>query len=260
MAQPSGENFELDQYIMHHVANGQEWVLPILPVIPLPKPLSLHLLMFLLAGAFLFIIFVLLYKEKNLRPYGRVTNAVEAFVLFIRNDIAIECLGEEDGRRMTPLFCTFFFLILTLNLMGLVPAFSTATANFNITGALALVTFGFMTAGAIKKNGLHGFIHAFIPSGVPLPMLFIMIPIEILGFFIKPFVLMVRLFANLLGGHFVLLSLMGMTVLIGLVTLPVVVPVVLFIYLLEIFVSFLQAYIFTFLSAMFISQMYHPEH
>ncbi|MBP9853286.1 MAG: F0F1 ATP synthase subunit A [Candidatus Omnitrophica bacterium] len=260
MSQPAGEQFALDDYIMHHVANGQEWALPFLPTIQLAKPLSLHLLMFFIASVFLFILLVLLYREKGHQPKGRVTNAIEAFVLFIRNEISIQCLGEEDGRRMTPLFCTFFFLILTLNLMGLIPIFSTATANFNITGALALVTFGYMTFGAIRKNGIGGFIHAFVPSGVPVVILFILIPIEILGFMIRPFVLMVRLFANLLGGHIVLLSLTGMTALIGMFTLPIVIPVVLFIYLLEIFVAFLQAYIFTFLSAMFISLFYHPEH
>lgn len=259
MAQP-GEEFRLDQYVFHHVENTHSWHLPWGQDIPLPAPMSLHLLMLLIASGILILLFVVLYDKKGGRPRGRLTNALESFVLFIRNDIAIENLGEEDGRRMTPVFCTMFFMILTMNLMGLIPIFSTATANFNVTGGLMLGTFSFMTVGAIRKNGLKGFSHAFIPSGVPLPVLLILIPIEFAGFLIRPLVLMIRLFANLLGGHLVLLSLTCMTVLLGIKVLPVIFPVVGFVYCLEIFVAFLQAYIFTFLSAIFIGQMYHPDH
>ncbi len=260
MAQPSGEGFKLDQYLLHHVENTHEWHLPFGISVPLPYPLSLHLLMILIASSILILLFVVLYDKQSNRPRGRLSNALESFVLFIRNDIAIENLGEEDGRKMTPVFCTMFFMILTLNLLGLIPLFSTATANFNVTGGLMLATFFYLTVGAIRKNGFKGFCHAFVIPGVPKVLNPGMIVIEVLGLIIRSVVLMVRLFANLLGGHFVLLSLTGMSVVLGLITLPFVVPVVLFVYLLEIFVAFLQAYIFTFLSAIFIGQMYHPEH
>ena len=160
---------------------------------------------------------------------------------------------------MTPLFCTFFFFILGMNLMGMIPLFATATANVNVTFGLAFVTLCFMVFGAIYKNGFVGFLKAFIPSGVPAPILILLFPIEFLGLFIKAFALTIRLFANMLAGHIVILSLLGLVILMGLGALPAVALAV-FIDLLEVLVVFLQAYIFTLLSAMFIGQMYHPEH
>jgi F-type H+-transporting ATPase subunit a len=160
---------------------------------------------------------------------------------------------------MTPLFCNFFFFILFLNLMGLVPLFATATSNINVTGALALVTFTFMVFGAIYKNGLMGFFKALVPSGVPAPILILLFPIELFGLLIKSFALMIRLFANMLAGHIVIISMMGIVILMGAKALPIIV-LVCGIYALEVLVAFLQAYIFTLLSAMFVGSMYHPHH
>jgi len=196
-------------------------------------------------------------KKKRV-PTG-ITNFLELFVIFIRDEIAVNALGKEDGRKMTPLFCTFFFFILILNLMGLIPIFVTATANINVTAGLALITLSFMIFGAIYKNGVSGFLKAVTPSGVPIPILILLVPIEVLGLFIKAFALTIRLFANMLAGHIVILSLLGLIVLMGFAALPAVL-LALFINLLEIFIALLQAYIFTLLSAMFIGQTYHPEH
>ncbi|MBZ0166881.1 MAG: F0F1 ATP synthase subunit A [Candidatus Omnitrophica bacterium] len=259
MAQPNGQ-FALDQYMMHHVENSHVWHLPFIPAVPLPAPLSLHLMMILIASALLIYLFCRAFNCKEKYPRGRLTNALEAMVIFIRDEIAIETLGEEEGKKMAPLFCSLFFLILTLNLMGLIPLFSTATANYNVTGGLMLVTFFYMTVGAIRKNGFKAFCHAFVLPGLPKAILPLAIFLEIVSFFVKPFVLMLRLFANLLGGHFVLLTLTGLTVVLGLYVLPVVVPLAIFVYGLEIIVAFFQAYVFTILSATYIGQMYHPEH
>ncbi len=251
--------FSLDEYIMHHVLNSPEWHLPFLPAIHLPPPLSLHGLMVILGALFLVIVFCGVYrKDPDIAPTG-ITNLLETFVIFIRDDIAVHFLGEKDGRKMTPLFCTFFFFILTLNLMGLIPLFATATANINVTGALALITFGFMILGGIYKNGPVGFFKAFIPHGVPALILPIIFLVEFIGIFIKAFALMIRLFANMLAGHIAIFALLGLIVVMGLVALPTMI-LALFIFLLEIFVAFLQAYIFTLLSAIFMGQMYHPEH
>ncbi|MFA5060057.1 MAG: F0F1 ATP synthase subunit A [Candidatus Omnitrophota bacterium] len=255
MANPG---FNLEQYIMHHVTNAHQWRLPFLPPLELPSFLSLHALMLFFCAAFLIVLFVFCFNKKDRVPHG-MTNLLEAFVVFIRDDIAVNCLGEKDGRKMTPLFCTFFFFILGLNLMGLIPLFSTATANVNVTAALALVTLSFMIFGAIYKNGFMGFVKALVPSGVPAPILIILVPIEVLGLFIKTFALTIRLFANMLAGHIVIFALLGLVVLLGFAALPAVV-LALFIYVVEILVCFLQAYIFTLLSAMFIGQMYHPAH
>ncbi len=250
--------FNLDEYIMHHVLNSREWHPPFVCAIHLPPPVSLHGLMLVLDAIFLIIIFCLVYQKDHRQAPTGFTNLLEIFVVFIRDEIAIRFLGAKDGRRLTPLFCTFFFLILTLNLMGLIPLFATATANINVTGALAFITFCFMILGGIYKNRF-GFFKAFVPSGVPWPILFIVVPIEFVGVFIKSFALMIRLFANMLAGHIAIFSLLGLIVVMGLKFLPMII-LALFIFLLEVFVSFLQAYIFTLLSAIFMGQMYHPEH
>ena len=188
-----------------------------------------------------------------------MTNLLEVIVVFVRDNISVPYLGEKDGMKLTPLFCTFFFLILVTNIMGLVPLFATATANINVTAALAILTFMMMVGGAIYKNGLWGFIKALVPSGIPGPILILVFPLEFLGLFIKPFTLMIRLFANMLAGHIVIISLLGIIVTFGFVALPAIF-LALGIYILEILVAFLQAYIFTLLSAMFIGQLHHPEH
>jgi F-type H+-transporting ATPase subunit a len=259
MATPTHE-FKIDEYIMHHVLNSNEWHIPGLPTIHLPGPyFSLHAVMLVLVSLLLITLFCVLYRKNDRVPTG-LTNALEAFVQFIRDDIAIAAMGKEDGLKLTPLLCTFFFFILGLNLMGMVPFLSTATANINVTAALALITLGFITFGTMLKNGVGGFFKALIPSGVPIPILLIVFPLEFIGLFIRAFALMVRLFANMLAGHMVILSLLGLVIMLGMaVSIPAVFMAVA-ISALEIFVAFLQAYIFTLLSAVFIGQMYHPEH
>jgi len=252
------QSFDLNNYINHHIMDSYEWNLPFMNPIQLPGILSLHGVMLIIASLIVFLLFGVLYDKKKRVPTG-ITNLLEVFVIFIRDEIAVNALGKEDGRKMTPLFCTFFFFILVLNLMGLIPIFATATANVNVTAGLALITLSFIIFGAIYKNGITGFLKAFTPSGVPVPVLIILMPIEILGLFIKTFALTIRLFVNMLAGHIVIFSLLGMVVLIGVFALPVVL-LALLINLLEIFIAFLQAYIFTLLSAMFIGQTYRPEH
>ncbi len=252
------ELFKIDDYIMQHVLNSNEWHVPFLPPIHLPPILSLHAVMVILCAALLVFLFCFIYKKNERVPTG-MTNALEAFVQFIRDEIAIPSLGKDDGMKLTPLLCTFFFFILSLNLIGLIPMFATATANINVTGALAFITFFLITVGAMYKNGIAGFFKALIPSGVPAPILILIFPLELVGIFIKSFALMIRLFANMLAGHMVILSLLGLVVMLGAYALPAVVLAVA-VSALEVFVAFLQAYIFTLLSAVFIGQMHHPEH
>jgi len=254
----------VQQYIMHHVTDSHEWVLPFLKV-RLPDFLSLHALMVLLAAAFLLVLFGLAYRRKDPVPRG-ITNLLEVLVLFIRNNICIPNLGEKDGRRMAPLFCSFFFFILTLNLMGLIPLFATATGNVNVTAALALITLGFMIFGTIYKNGVGGFIHAFIPHGVPWPVLILLVPIEFLGMFIKAFALTIRLFANMLAGHLMLKVFAGFSTMLAAIGfggvlagfIPMVFNVAL--YALELLVALMQAYIFAILSSIYLKDTLDLHH
>ena len=257
MAEPSS-TFVLEDYVMHHVVNSNEWYIPFIGTIPIPSFITLHGLMMILWSAVLILLFCVLYKKDTRVPQG-LTNALETFVVFIRDEIVIPSLGEEDGRKMMPLFCTFFFFILGLNLIGLIPLFSTATSNINVTAALALITLTVMIGGAIYKNGVGGFLKSFVPPGVPFPVLIILVPLEFLGLFIKTVALTIRLFANMAAGHIVILSIIGLVGVLGLWALPSIFLAI-FVSLLEVFIAFLQAYIFTLLSAMFIGQTMHPAH
>lgn len=245
-------------FITHHMVDSHSWnPLPYLHL-ELPDFLSLHAAMVILSAIVLVGAMAIACRKIPAVPTGFL-NMAEFFVKFIRDEIAIPFLGEEDGLKMTPIFCSFFFFILTMNLMGLMPCFGTATSNVNVTGALAVVTLVFMTVGAIWKNGAVGFVRGFIPPGVPWPILIILVPVEVVGLVIKAFALMIRLFANMLAGHVVVFSLLGLLVMFGAVAVPAV-GMAMGIYILEVFVAFLQAYIFTLLSALFIGQRYHPSH
>lgn len=252
------EAFDLEKYIMSHMVDSKEWHLPFLPPMHLPAYLSRDGVMLLVCSVVLIVVFVFLYRKKERVPTG-LTNLLELFIIFIRDQIAVAYLGEKDGRRMTPFFCTLFFFILGLNLLGMIPIFSTATANINVTGALALVTLSFLIFGSIQKNGVTGFFKALTPPGVPWPILILLVPMEFLGLFIRSFALMIRLFANMFAGHIIIFALLGLVVFLGYVALPAI-ALALFVSVIEIGIAFLQAYIFTLLSSIFIGLMYHPEH
>jgi len=245
-------------FIQHHVKNSHS-MMPFPGVsFSLPDFISLHGVMLVFSAFLVLVSFGLLYRRGSVVPRG-FTNLLESFVAFIRNDVAIAYLGPDDGRKMAPLFCSFFFFILTMNLVGLVPCFAGATGNFNVTFALAGITLFFMIFGAIYKSGIVGFFKGFIPHGIPVWVLFVLLPIEILGLFIKAFALGIRLFANMFAGHIVIFNLVGLVIIFGYLASASLV-MALGIYLLEVFIAFLQAYIFTLLSAIFIGQRYHPEH
>ncbi|MEI6971661.1 MAG: F0F1 ATP synthase subunit A [bacterium] len=242
-------------FTLHHVQNSNILTLPYLEI---ELPISIHALMLLVGSGILLLLFGVLYRKKAAVPTG-ITNLLELFVVFVRDEISVRYLGEKDGRRLAPLFCSFFFFILTLNMIGLVPGFASATGNISVTAALAMVTFCFMVFGAIIKVGVLGFIKGLVPGGIPVPMQIMLFPLEVIGLLIKTGALMIRLFANMFSGHMVLFLLIGMVMIFGVYALPVIALAV-FVYVLELFVAFLQAYIFTLLSAIFIGQRFHPEH
>lgn len=250
------------EYITHHVTDGGGWSLGTMHLdfadANLPASFRLSGLMTLLGAAFLCWMYCKVYNHRARVPRGW-TNLMETIVVFVRDEISIPYLGKEDGRKYAWLFLTQFTLILTLNLMGLFPIFGTATASLSVTAALATTTFLAMVGWAVQRYGWIGFFKNFIPHGVPVPVLFLLVPIEIVGVFIKTMVLSIRLFANMLAGHIVLFAMIGMTVIYGAFALPAI-GLGLFVFFLEILVAFLQTYIFVMLSAIFVGQMLHPEH
>ena len=257
--------FNLDKYIMHHVVNSHEWLLPFASPIILPGPLSNHALSLFIGCTIILILFLAFYRKNERVPTG-FTNCLEAMVVFIRDEIAVPNLGEDDGLRMTPMLCTFFFFILVLNLLGLIPLFSTATANINVTFCLGFLIFVLLVFGTLSRSGLKGMWHALIPSTLPKWLMPFFLVVELASICVRSAALMIRLFANMIAGHMVILSFLGFTLILGwfnpigfTVGIAGVILAIL-IYCLEVFIAFLQAYIFVLLSAVFIGQMYHPEH
>lgn len=196
--------------------------------------------------------------------------AMEGLVLFVRDEIAIANLGH-DGAKYAPLVMTFFFLILYSNLLGLLPWGASPTGNLAVTAALAIITFLTVEIGGFLKLGARGYMRTIFPK-VPgmggaggAVMSVAMGPIEIIGKLVKPFALAVRLFGNMTAGHFVILALFGIMFLFGQLGVwsygiaGATVLLVVGIMLLELFVAFLQAYVFALLSAVFIGLM-QQEH
>ncbi len=213
-----------------------------------------NVLMMFIGSALLLLVFLLgTHTNRNeLVAKGRMANFLEILVLFVRDELAVKNIGAEEGPRYTPYLLSVFFFILFLNLLGLVPFMATATGALGTTVTLAVLTFIVTQIASIRAAGFGGYL-AHLTGGVHWSLWPIMVPVEILGLFTKPFALTVRLFANMLAGHIILFFLISLIFIMGSVAWAgLAVPFAFAIYLLEIFVSFVQAYIFTMLSALFI--------
>jgi F-type H+-transporting ATPase subunit a len=192
------------------------------------------------------------YRKSGISAPTGLQGFFEPIILFVRDDIAIPNIGEHKYEKYMPYLLTVFFFILVNNLLGLVPVFpfgANVTGNVNVTFVLALFTF---LITQISGNRSH-WRHVFAAPGVPVWLLPIMIPIEVIGLFSKPFALMIRLFANITAGHIIVLSLVSLIFIFKSVAVaPVSIFFVLFMYCIELLVAFLQAYVFTLLSSLFI--------
>lgn len=186
-------------------------------------------------------------NTKGKAPKG-FQSAMEVIVLFIRDEVVKPNVGPKYERYL-PYLLTLFFFILINNLLGLLPGSANVTGNIAVTMTLAVLTF---IVVHLRANG-HYYKHLVKPDGVPIPLLLIMIPVEIVGVFMKPFSLMVRLFANITAGHIILLSLFGLIFIFqNIVIAPVISLFALFLNFIEIMVAFIQAFIFTLLTSMYI--------
>ena len=242
--------------ILHHVLDTK--ILNI-KILGLDLSITKHVLMMWITAALVVFVFRYAFREQRTIPSG-VANLLEAIVVFLRDEVVLPNMGEE-GRQYLPYLLTVFFFILFCNLLGLIPFAATATGNVSVTAALATMSLIMIQVGGIREHGLKHHIQNFIPHGLPVWLLPIMIPVEIMGQFTKPFALCIRLFANMTAGHIVILSFLSMIfILKSLFVSPVSVFFALFISLLELFVAFLQAYIFTMLTSLFIGMSIHPQH
>jgi len=265
--------------LLHHLSDAPKLETPFgyvaLPPFPpvqiggltLDLSVTKHVVFLWLAAALLIVAATLVSRSVRRRevPTG-FSNLVESVVVFVRDEIAVANMGP-GGLRYMPYLLTTFFFILLMNLMGLIPYGASATGNVNVTAGLAIIAFIMIQGAAIRAQGIGHYL-AHLTGGVHWALWPIMIPIEILGLFTKPFALCIRLFANMTGGHIVIVSLIGL-IFIFKSWIIAVFPAgfVVGILFLEIFVSFLQAYIFTMLTALFMglgmpqeSHGSHEEH
>jgi F-type H+-transporting ATPase subunit a len=264
---------------MHHILDEREWITPF-GVLHFPEkgswmvgPIDMtptkHVLF--LGIAALLTLLVLLSgaamagrADRGL-PKKRRHNAIEAMVLFIRDQVVMPNVGH-GGEKLAPFVVTLFFFILFANLLGLVPWGATATANISVTAALAIMAFLVIEVGGMVALGAKGYLGTifFVPKGMPAAGAYLMAvalaPIELIGKITKPFALAIRLMANMTAGHIVLLAIISLIFVFGsyaLAVAPVFMGVAIF--FLEIFVAFLQAYIFAMLTSVFIGLIRHAH-
>jgi len=295
------EKFNAGEVIMEHVANSPiEHPLIHLPTIfGIDFSITKHVFMLWLVAITVFVVITFVVrryiKSGNPVPSG-AANGLEAVVEFISDSIVQPNVGKKWVNTWAPLILTFFVFIFSANLIGLIPIFdflavlnhfaihaepdsffgrlihggTTATANYNVTAGLAVITFfAIIVAGSMA----HGFVKHWknlVPHGLPWPIYIILIPIELLGMLVKPFALTMRLAANMTGGHIALLAIMSLvfiftemfkTALAGIgAGLLISVPLAVGISSLELIVVLVQAYVFTLLSAVFIGMAIHVHH
>ena len=228
---------------------------------PIDFSITKNVTVIFLVGLLMFVIFSRMaksYKKNGLMPtgFGRV---LEPLVLFIRDDIAIPNIGEKKYKKYMSYLLTVFFFVWIINLLGLTPLGVNVTNNIAVTFALALITY-LLTTFTANKNYWK---HIFWMPGVPTPMKIILAPIELLGTIIKPFSLMIRLYANITAGHIVLMSIIGlMFIFKAWIGSPLSFGLAFALALLELLVAALQAYIFTMLSALYFGMAVeeHDDH
>lgn len=268
--------------IMHHIGDSHEVETPF-GIVHLPRwePIHIggleidlsptkHVVYMLLAAAIVALTFLLsagavARAQARGKPARGFAGAMEAMALYIRQEVILPNVGHH-GEGFVPYLLTLFFFILTMNLLGLLPWGATPTGNIAVTAALALMAFITIEIAGMRALGVKGYLHTifYLPPGLPAAMkpvmLVIMTPVEIIGKLSKPFALAVRLFANMTAGHVLVLALIGLTFLfqsyavgIGASVLATGVMV------LELFVAFLQAFVFTLLTSVFIGLM-RAEH
>ena len=253
---------------------GTEITIPPIEIGPIHFQITKFMLMELIVAGLMVAILIPLARHIAKHPIsrGRFFNAFEVLVLFIRDNVARPTIGGHDADRFVPYLWTVFFFVLFNNLLGMIPGGASATGNINVTAVLALMTFGVVLYAGMKTSGPIGFWVSMVPTmDVPIFLKVVLWPmmllIEIAGLFIRHLVLCVRLFANMLAGHIVLAVILGFILMVAnsvwyinsVVTVASVGGVIA-LSMLELFVAFLQSYIFVFLSALFIGSAAHPHH
>lgn len=244
------------EFIMHHITDQ---VLIKIQLFGFDLSITKHILMMWIVAAILVFILSWLFRKPKLVPSG-LANLFESIIVYLEEEVMRPYLGSQS-RRYAPYLLTAFFFILLCNLLGLVPGAATATGDISVTAALALLTFMMVQFAGIRNHGFVGYCKGLIPPGLPIFILPIMVPVEIVSLFTKHFALAIRLFANMVAGHVVISALLLIIFtfkswIVGGITLGGI----LFVSLLEVLIALIQAFIFTILSSVFIGMAVHQDH
>jgi F-type H+-transporting ATPase subunit a len=228
-----------------------------------------HVVMLLLAATLCVVVLVgaAAAHRRHTHAVGRPKGfaaGIEAMVLYIRNEVVLPNVGHH-GDAYVPFVLTLFFFILFANLLGLIPYGSTATGNISVTATLALITFIVVEVAGMRAQGA-GYLNTIfywnkdLPLYMRIPLFLILSPVELLGKFTKPFALAIRLFANMTAGHIVVLAFIGLIFFFGNLASGAPFLMAVAIMVLELFVAFLQAFIFSLLASVFIGQIREGAH
>jgi F-type H+-transporting ATPase subunit a len=220
-------------------------------------------IMMWIAALLCLIVFIPVARRVRKAKYGsksKWVNLWEVLISFVHDEVVEPNFDHHYVKKAMPYFSSVFFFILFCNLLGLIPGMSTATGNLAVTAGMAILTLIGMVGVGMIKQGIFRYWIGLVPHGVPAFVLPLMFPIEIIGLFIRPFALTIRLFANMTAGHvviiiFLYLIMMFQNYFVGIGS----VAGSLMIYMLELLVAFIQAYIFAALSAMFIGSSMHAH-
>jgi F-type H+-transporting ATPase subunit a len=287
---PAAEKAAPPDFITPHISDGSKIDVPSLSMkdnftreIELPRwapihlgPVTLdlsptkHVVMILIAAALCMLTLISAARSQARsaavgRPPKGFANAIEAMVLYIRNEVILPNVGHH-GEKFVPFCLTLFFFILFMNLLGLIPYGATATSNISVTATLAIVSFLVIEIAGMRALGF-GYLKTIVywPHDMPLtikaPITLIMTPVEIIGKITKPLALSIRLFANMIAGHVVILALISIIfTFASIYVAPFPVVAATGIMMLEIFVAFLQAFVFCLLVSVFIGQIRESAH
>jgi len=294
------EGFDAAEVIIGHVANGgfDHPIIHLPPVLGIDFSVTKHVFMLWFVATLVFLAITVTtrryLRQDRLVPSGFM-NGLEFVVQFIRDSIVLPNVGTKFVTTWTPLILTLFVFILGANVIGLIPIFdllglidhtvlhteehsviknivhggTTATANFNVTAALASITFASIIVAGTKAHGFVKHWMNLVPSGLAWPIYILLIPIEVMGMFVKPFALTMRLAANMTGGHIAILAILSFVFIFAelfssaagiAVGLAVSVPLATGILALEVIVVLVQAYVFTLLTAVFIGMAINVHH
>jgi F-type H+-transporting ATPase subunit a len=298
VAEAAAEGFNAGEVIIGHVANGEHPIIHLPPIFGIDLSVSKHVFMLWVVAALVFVVVTTAVRRfvKQERPVpSNFMAALEAIVEFLRDSVVRPSVGDKWAATWMPLLLTLFFFILTANAMGMVPIFevlgllnhwvfhageesalmalvhggSTATSNFNVTAALAVVSFVAIIVAGSRAHGAVQHWKNLVPHGVSPFLAAALIPIEVLGMFVRPFALTMRLAANMTGGHIAIIAILSFVFiftemaggLVGVgIGLGVSVPLAVGISALELIVILVQAYVFTLLTAVFIGMAIHAHH